>query len=146
MISKRLNPIEGMKYGDAREKAVAMDHKARWYHHDGRRYDKASDVVDGELKITVKSARFTLMSGTLCEGETTMEGIWRVYELNTHSNMAAYVTEDFVSYEMTISEFKSFVFRFCMIEKDSGKNKGNAKIRMRRENDEVRAWLAERAN
>ena len=128
-------------YSDAVEWSIARLHNITRTAHDSSRYDLHSDVEAGNKRISVKTSRFTLMSGTLCKGYTEFDKIWELYEATTHSNVFAYGTQDGTVYEMDIKEFKSFVYKFCQLEKDSSKNGGNAKIRAKRENKEMREWL-----
>lgn len=108
-------------------------------------YYAGSDVNVGNRHISVKSSKFTLMSGSLCEGETTFDGIWNLYERKVHSNEWAYITAEGKAYEMNLSEFKQFVYEFCSVEKESSKNGGKAKIRCRRETKAMLQWLEARA-
>jgi hypothetical protein len=110
--------------------------------HDSTDYRTSSDICLGEHHISVKASGFTLMSGNMCEGETTFEGIWSVYKRNTHSNEWAYVTEDYTVYEMDMGEFERFVRAFCRTERESEKNGGQMKIRCRKESKKMLAWLA----
>ena len=89
-----------------------------------------------------KSSAFTLMSGNMCEGISDFDGIWNLYERNTHSNEFAYVTEDFTAYFMSLAEFKKFVYAFCRVERESEKNGGQMKIRCRKESKKMVEWLA----
>ena len=143
MTSAILNPMTiSRNAGDNREWSVCAYIGAERTKHDSSDYRNSSDIVLGERHISVKSSAFTLMSGNMCEGETTMDGIWNVYERNTHSNEVAYVTEDFTAYFMTIAEFKKFVYAFCRTEKESAKNGGQTKIRCRKESKKMVEWLA----
>ena len=110
--------------------------------HDSTDYRTSSDICLGERHISVKASAFTLMSGNMCEGETTFEGIWSVYKRNTHSNEWAYVTEDYRVYEMDMPEFEEFVRVFGKTERESEKNGGQMKIRLRKESKKMLAWLA----
>ena len=108
MTSAILTPMTiSRNAGDNREWSVCSYVGAPRAKHDSSDYRNSSDIVLGERHISVKSSAFTLMSGNMCEGETTMDGIWNVYERNTHSNEVAYVTEDFTAYFMTMDEFKT---------------------------------------
>ena len=110
--------------------------------HDSTDYRTSSDICLGEHHISVKASGFTLMSGNMCEGETTFEGIWNVYKRNTHSNEWAYVTEDYTVYEMNMAEFERFVRTFGRTERESEKNGGQMKIRLRKESKKMLNWLA----
>lgn len=110
--------------------------------HDSTDYRTSSDICLGDRHISVKASGFTLMSGNMCEGEDTFEGIWNVYKRNTHSNEWHYMTEDYTVYEMNMGEFERFVRAFCRVERESEKNGGQMKIRCRKESKKMLAWLA----
>lgn len=145
MTASILTPVTARNAGDAREWAVAALMNAPRAKHDSKAYDKDSDVVAGELRISVKSSAFTLMSGALCGGLDTFDGIWNLYAANVHSNTFAYVTADFIAYMMNLAEFKQFVYTFCHLERESEKNGGALKIRCRKESRKMLAWLSEKA-
>lgn len=143
MTSAILNPMEvSRNAGDNREWSVCSYVGAERTKHDSSDYRKTSDIVVGDRHISVKSSAFTLMSGNMCEGEQTLDGIWSVYERNTHSNEFAYVTQDFVAYFMSLDEFKRFVYAFCRTERESEKNGGAMKIRCRKESKKMVEWLS----
>lgn len=141
MKTYNLIPVEAKKIADAKEWAVCKHYGIERVAHDAKAYNKASDVDTGDKHISVKSAKFTLMAGSLCEGLTEFDDIWNLYETNTHSNCAVYVTEDFKGYEMNMAEFKEFVYKFCRVERESAKNGGACKIRCRSESKALIAWL-----
>ena len=106
-----------------------------------RRADKipfnvGSDIP--ELNISVKSARFTLMSGRLCKAQD-FDGIVVQYFAEVHSTEWVYVTEDLMGYFMSADEFRSLLYQFCHLERES--DSPAYKIRMGRETDEVIKWL-----
>lgn len=140
-----LRRIDGVKAGDAREWATAEYFGVMRTRHDSGAYDRDSDVNAGELHISVKSSAFTLMSGSLCEGRDTFDGIWELYATRTHSNRVVYVTLDFTAYMMTLSEFREFVYMFCHTERESAKNGGTTKIRCAKETQKMLRWLENRA-
>lgn len=113
--------------------------------HDSTDYRTSSDIYLGDRHISVKASGFTLMSGNMCEGQETFEGIWDVYTRNTHSNEWAYVTVDNIAYFMDENEFSDFVHTFCRVERESEKNGGAMKIRCRKESRKMVAWLEARA-
>lgn len=113
--------------------------------HDNKAYDKDSDVNVGNRHISVKASKFTLMSGSLCEGRTEFDAIWELYATKKHSNEWCYMTEDYEAYYMNLDEFKTFVYTFCHIERESKKNGGYSKIRCKKETKEMREWLQARA-
>lgn len=137
--------IEDVKNaGVAREWAVCRYYGICRTKHDSSAYDVDSDVNFGEKHISVKAEKFTLMSGKLCNGEETFDGIWALYESKVHSNTFAYVTKDGCVYEMNIHEFKEFVYEFCRLERESSKNGGYMKIRCRCESKYMIEWLQEK--
>ena len=143
MIMRQLTRIETGKPGDAKEWAVCAYMGVSREKHDSGAYDKDSDCNCGELHISVKSSAFSLMSGSLCEGREDFDGIWKVYERNTHSNRFAYVSHDFVMFLMDIHEFKKFVYSFCRVEHESKSHGGAAKIRCRKESAKMLKWLTD---
>ena len=145
MKAYNLTPITCGKPADAKEWAVCNHYGIQRVAHDSKPYNEASDVDTGDKHISVKSAKFTLMAGSLCQGLTEFDDIWNLYESTTHSNLAAYVTADFKAYEMDMAEFKEFVYKFCRVERESAKNGGTCKIRCRTESKALLAWLEARA-
>jgi hypothetical protein len=128
--------------GDRREFAVCAYVGVERTKHDSAAYDKDSDVNAGDRHISVKASKFSLMSGSKCEGKTEFDAIWNLYSDKCHSNEWCYMTEDFTAYFMNKNEFKQFVYKFCTTQKESKKNGGHTKIRCREESDIMRKWLA----
>lgn len=145
MTTANLPRIPAAHIADAKEWAVAALMGVTRTKHDSKAYDKDSDVVAGNMRISVKSSAFTLMAGSLCEGLTSFDSIWNLYESKTHSNTFAYVTADFIAYMMNLDEFKQFVYNFCHLERESEKNGGAMKIRCRKESGKMLKWLANMA-
>lgn len=116
----------------------------KWEHHDSVGYNVGSDVEHMGQRISVKAYHFTLMSGTLCEGKTTMSDIWDVYARNTHSNLFAYIVKE-VAYIMNMAEFREFVFKFCEIERESNhsdrRGTGSVKVRAKRCEGDMIKWF-----
>jgi hypothetical protein len=140
--------IERMSHqnaGIAREWALCRYYKVERTAHDAQPYDKASDLDAAGKHISIKASAFTLMSGTLCEGIEDFDGIWNLYESRVHSDTFAYITADFTVYEMTLGEFKQFVYTFARTERESEKNGGAMKIRLRKESGKMLKWLADKA-
>ena len=126
MINYRLNVNTATAVeGDAKEWALCEHYGVERNRHDNKTYMESSDLVVGDKRISIKSARFTLMSGAFCEG------------LNTVS----YVTKDFTVYQMNLDEFKCFVYEFCGLEKESEKNGGGSKVRCKSESKALLRWL-----
>ena len=132
--------------GIAREWALCRHYMIERKMHDNVAYDKGSDLDTADGKhISIKASAFTLMAGSLCEGLDTFDGIWSLYAEPVHSNTFAYVTADFVVYEMNLDEFKSFVYAFARVERESEKNGGALKIRLKKESGKMLKWLANQA-
>lgn len=130
--------------GDKREWAVCAYYGITRTTHDGKAYNKASDVDTGNKRISVKSSQCTLMSGSLCRGCSTFEGIWRRYRKQAHSEYTAYVTEDFYVYEMDMDEFSKFVHTFGRLGHESTSKGGELKMRVLKESKKMVKWLEER--
>lgn len=145
MTTYTIERLENANAGIAREWALCRHYMVERTAHDSVAYDKGSDLNVGEKHISIKASAFTLMSGSLCEGIEDFNGIWNLYAKRVHSNIFAYVTEDFQVYEMNLAEFKQFVYAFARTERESAKNGGAVKIRLRKETKIMRAYLAERA-
>ena len=142
----RFAPANVKNEGDRREWAICGFEGIKRVKHDSKAYNVASDIEVGNRKISVKASKFSLMSGSLCEGYTTFEEIWKLYETKCHSNEWAYITKDYTAYFMNKAEFKDFVFQFCVTEKESEKNGGAVKIRCRTETQKMINWLQSRVS
>ena len=113
--------------------------------HDHTAYDKDSDLTVGDMAISIKASSFTLMSGKLCAGCKDFNDIWNRYEQNVHSNTFVYITKDYIAYTMNIDEFKSFIYNFCYLDRESKKNGGCIKIKCRAESKKMLRWFEEKA-
>lgn len=146
MYTMQLQPCtDARNAGIAREHAFASACGIEKRHHDRARYDRESDVVAGGIGYSVKAARFTLMSGSACDGRDTLAGIWDLYAARVHSERFVYVSDDWTAYIMTLAEFRTLVFQFCTLERESTQNGGGYKVRFPRETKKVRAWLTSQA-
>lgn len=88
------------------------------------------------LDIQIKSARATVCKGTDLEAYLNLDA----------SNRFGYVTADFkVMYIMSRAEYTEFVNLFGTITKESGKNGGAEKIRLKHESKDMIEWLKARA-
>ena len=134
---------ENKNNGIAREWALCKYFGIERTKHDNGRYDTSSDIETETLNISVKATGATLMSGSLCKGCKTFEGIWRRYRKNVHSNTFAYITDDMQAYLMDINEFSKFVHKFGRLERESKKNGGYLKIKLAKESGKMRDWLAQ---
>lgn len=141
MTRANLPHIPAAKPADSLEWSLCAYMGVERFRHDSVAYDKGSDCGT----ISVKSGGFTLMAGSLCEGLEDFDSIWNLYESRTHSDQVAFVTREYVAYFMTLAEFKSFVYEFCRLERESEKNGGALKIRCRKESRKMLEWLADKA-
>lgn len=106
--------------------------------HDNVPYNMGSDIE--ALHISVKSSRFTLVSGKAMQAQD-FEGQLAEYMANTASTQVAYMAMNMVAYVMNMVEFEDFVRAFCKLEKDSSKNGGYNKIRCKHESKHMIEWL-----
>ena len=143
MTTMNLTPISAKNNGDAREWALCDYYGIERCKHDSKPYTVASDVSANGKEISVKSAKATLMSGRFCKDCETFDDIWTLYRNTTHSNTFAYITRDFVAFEMSIDEFERFVYAFGYVTRDSMSNGGYNKIRFKDESKKMLQWLAE---
>lgn len=142
MTTYTVTPIPHKNAGISREWSLCAYHKVERTAHDSGSYDRDSDLNVGNLHISIKASAFTLMSASLCEGRDTFDGIWNLYAERVHSNTFAYVTADYTVYQMNLDEFKTFVYTFCGLDRESEKNGGGYKIRCRKETKKMLNWLA----
>lgn len=141
MTTYTIAPITHRNAGIAREWALCRYYMVERTAHDHTAYDKDSDLDAAGKHISIKASGFTLMSGSLCEGLETFDGIWNLYASRVHSDTFAYITADFMAYEMNLDEFKRFVYAFGRLERESSKNGGAVKIRLRKESSKMIKWL-----
>lgn len=126
-------------FGMHAEQALCYTLTGELRKHDRVRYDIGSDIP--EYDMSVKSSKFTLMSGKLAHADT-FEGIVEEFFANVHSERFAYVTQSMKAYIMDKETFKEFVYRFCELGRESQKKGGNLKVRMKAESCAVLVWLA----
>lgn len=143
MLTYTIDRIDHKNAGIAREWALCKHYNINRTSHDNLPYDKGSDLDTASKHISIKASGFTLMSGSLCEGRESFDGIWSLYESRVHSDTFAYVTNDYTVYEMSLAEFKRFVYTFAVTARDSEKNGGHIKIRMHKESKKMLNWLSE---
>lgn len=91
---------------------------------------KAGDVLDYQ----VKSSHCSVCSGTNLQDHLQKDA----------ANRYAYVCADGTVYIMTKVEYATFVSAFSSIERDSKKNGGKEKIRLKHESKKMLRWLEER--
>lgn len=131
--------------GDNCELAIRRRFACKPNGHDSKDYRIASDCEYGTMRISVKSSKFTLMSGSYCRDCKDFNEIWNLYEKTTHSNTFVYVSTEFVAYFMDINEFRELTYTFGHVERESKKNGGTPKIRFAAESKKVINWLESRA-
>lgn len=107
--------------------------------HDICPFDKGSDIP--EYHMSVKSSGATLASGHLMKATTYMEQIDEYFE-RTASTSFAYVAKNNVAYVMDAEEFKAFLLAFSIFTRDSAKNGGQYKVRLRSESAKMMAYFA----
>ena len=128
--------------GDVGEWSYAHHYGITRLTHDHARFDEDSDVNIGDKHVSIKTARFSLIAGSLTKDCSSFDEIWMFYESRVHSNCFAYITKDFTVYEMNLQEFKTFVYQFCGLERESKSNGGYLKIKARSESKKMLNWLA----
>lgn len=104
-------------------------------------YNVDSDIP--EYHMSVKSRGFSLMSGNLCRAQD-FEGIVNQYMGEVASKCVAYVAQNMVAYVMDMEEFREFLYLSCGLCRESTRNGGRIKVKMRSESKKVLAWLNER--
>lgn len=98
---------------------------------DNLRYDLGADC----LNYQIKSAR-----ATVCKGADL-----KSYLDRDASTAYIYATADGIAYVMTRAEYEEFVGQFGTLTRDSAKNGGAEKIRLKHETPAMLEWLARRA-
>ena len=98
---------------------------------DNLAHDKGADC----LCYQIKSAR-----ATVCKGRDLV-----AYLAEDKATAYIYATADGIAYEMTRTEYIAFVAEFGTLTRESAKNGGAEKIRLKAEGKALLAYLAERA-
>lgn len=95
--------------------------------------DNLPHTLGGDCgNIQIKSARATVCKGTDLDAYLAIDGAERY----------AYITEDFqTAYIMSREEYREFVKAFGTVTRESTKNGGAEKIRLKHESKEMREWL-----
>lgn len=101
------------------------------YKADNLEHDKGADCMGYQIK----SAR-----ATVCKGMDI-----RAYLATDKATAYAYVTTDGIAYIMTKTEYIAFIEVFGTVTRESTKNGGAEKIRLKHETPALLAYLAERA-
>lgn len=145
MTTFTFNPTADKNFGIAVEHGICACYGVERVRHDNGSYNRGSDLCVGNMAMSIKASRFSLMSATLCGGCEDFDGIWSIYEANTHSNCFVYGAKTGTAYVMNIVEFKQFVYAFCTLTRESQHNGGGVKIRCRAESKKMLDWLNMRA-
>lgn len=125
-------------FGNHAEQTLAFTLTGEIRNHDHLAYTAGSDIP--EYHMSVKSEKFTLMSGNLCESQE-FDGIVEEFFTKTASKCFAYVTQEMKCFVMNADEFRCFVCQFCGLSRESTKNGGRLKVQMRSESKKVLSWL-----
>ena len=104
---------------------------------EAKKADNVSHKVQGDvLDIQVKSARATVCKGTDIEA----------YLQNDGAKRFAYVLKDFTkAYIMDLTMYIAFVNAFATVTRESQKNGGGIKLRLKSESKAMLEWLSARA-
>ena len=97
---------------------------------DNLRFDKGADV----LNFQVKSAKASICKGTDLEKYLDLDA----------SDRYIYATRNGTAYIMERHEYTEFINAFGYVTRESEKNGGAEKIRLRDESKKMLAWLAEK--
>ena len=115
-------------------------HAEQWFRYtltgttakaDNLAHDKGADCMGYQIK----SAR-----ATVCKGTDLV-----AYLATDKATAYAYVTTDGIAYIMTKTEYIAFIEVFGTVTRESTKNGGAEKIRLKHETPALLAYLAERA-
>lgn len=118
-------------HGQNAEQSIRFTLTGKISKADNLRYDLGSDC----LNYQIKSAR-----ATVCKGDDL-----DAYLDKDASTAYIYGTENGKAYIMNRQEYTEFVQEFGTLTRDSTKNGGAVKIRLKYETDTLRKWLADRA-
>jgi len=125
-------------FGQHAEQTLAYTLTGEIRKHDHIAYTAGSDIP--EYAMSVKSAKFSLMNGNLCESQD-FDGIVEEFFRKTASKCFAYITQEMECFVMNPEEFRCFVCQFCGLSRESTKNGGRCKVQMPSESKAVLAWL-----
>lgn len=106
--------------------------------HDSVPFDKGSDIP--EFEMSVKSARATIVSGALMHSDDK-DTQMAEYFSRVASKVFAYVSKTEIAYLMDAVEFHAFLAKFVNMERESEKNGGKMKMRLRSESKAMIEWL-----
>lgn len=128
--------------GINKEQSLNFFHNGKVDRHDNLKWNEGSDLP--EQHMSVKSARFSLCAGGQLKGATISEML-NDYFARVASTTFAYVTCDYIVYEMNAQEFRAFLERFGSLERESSRNGGKVKIKAKSESKAMLEWFKERA-
>ena len=97
---------------------------------DNKPFTAGGDIGD----LQVKSARATICKGTDIKAHIEIDGAERY----------GYITKEMTMFVMTKVEYLEFIERFATITRESKKNGGAEKLRLKSESKEMKEWLRER--
>lgn len=121
-----------------------IDVAERMYTNNGQhleqifRYNMSKEICKADNKpgadyedIQIKSARATICKGTDIESHIK----------NDVAKRYVYITKSLVAYEMSKKEYLEFVIKFATLTRESTKNGGQEKMRLKTESKEMLEWL-----
>lgn len=96
---------------------------------------KADNIKGADYEdIQIKSARATICKGTDLKNHIK----------NDVANRYVYITKNLVAYEMNKAEYLEFCEKFTAVTRDSAKNGGGIKMRLKSESKEMLEWLRQK--
>ena len=113
--------------GQNAEQSIRFRFTGKILKADNIRFDKATDV----LNFQIKSAKATICKGTDLEKYLDLDA----------STAYIYATKNGTAYIMSRTEYTAFVKAFSYVTRESEKNGGAEKIRLRDESKKMLAWL-----
>lgn len=113
--------------GQNAEQSVRFHFTGEILKADNIRFDKGTDV----LNFQIKSAKATICKGTDLEKYLDLDA----------STAYIYATKNGTAYIMSRTEYTAFVKAFSYVTRESEKNGGAEKIRLRDESKKMLAWL-----
>lgn len=130
MTANQYNDIERIypNNGQHKEQVCRFNLSGKLYKADNK---KGCDFDD----IQIKSARATICKGTDIKSHIE----------NDVANRYIYVTNDLVGYEMNKAEYLEFCEKFATVTRESSKNGGAIKTRLKSEGKEMTEWLKAKA-
>lgn len=97
---------------------------------------KADNLKGADYEnVQIKSARATICKGTDLKSHVD----------NDVAEVYAYITKDLECYEMSKAEYIEFCEKFATVTRESSKNGGAFKMRLKSESKELIEWLKAKA-